>query len=139
MLTPTRSRAPLFIHHPMTGQRLRPRRIPERPSHHPGMTRPPRQGRNITISRHFPAGNLANNVQNLRLKCLSLLHRHSIRIIFHLQTTSKRCQRGRFFLAPFSKRAPKRTVPFATFSAQYLLCSVLGIHFLNDALQNTLF
>jgi hypothetical protein len=98
MLTPPRSRAPLLIHDPMTGQQFRPRRIPERPANHPGMARPPRQGRNITICSHLPARNLAHNIQYLRLKHPSLLNRHSIRIILHL-----------------SKNAPLGTVPFGSF------------------------
>lgn len=98
MLTPPRSRPPLLIHNPMTGQQLRPRRIPERPANHPGMARPPRQGRNITICSHLPARNLAHNIQYLRLKHPSLLNRHSIRIILHL-----------------SKNAPLGTVPFGLF------------------------
>ena len=108
MLTPPRSRPPLFIYHPMTRQQFRPRRIPKRPSHHPGMTRPPRQGRDITICRHLPARNLANNVQHLRLKHPSLLHRHSIQIILHL---SKECQKGRFCLVPFLQNGTKQNRP----------------------------
>jgi len=98
MVTPPRSRSPLLIYHPITGQQFSPRRIPERPANHPGMARPPRQGRNITICSHLPVRNLANYVQHFTLKRPSLHNRHSIRIILHL-----------------SKNAPLGTVPFGSF------------------------
>ena len=84
MLTPPRSRPPILIHHPMTRQQFGPRGIPKRPPYHSGMARPPRQGRHITICRDLAARNLTHDAQHLPLKHPSLLHRHSIREIFHL-------------------------------------------------------
>ncbi len=134
MLTPPRSRPSLLIHHPMTGQQFRPRRISERPPHHSGMTGPPRQGRHIAVRGHLPAGDLANDAQHIGLKLPSLLHRHSIQIILHL---SKEYQRGQTPMVPFfQKMIPLGSDPFGIVSTQHLFCRILSIYFLNDAFQD---
>ena len=83
LLTPPWCRAPFFIHHPMTGQYFRPRRIPQRPSHHPRMTWPSRQCGNISVCRHLSARNLAHDVQHILTKPPRLLRRHPIGIVLH--------------------------------------------------------
>ena len=84
MFTPSRSSPALFIYDPMTRQFLRPRRISERPTHHPGMAGPPRQSRDITVRGHLAARNLTDNTQHVSLKRPHLIHRHFIWIILHL-------------------------------------------------------
>ena len=84
MFTPSRSCPALFIYDPMTRQLLSSWRISKRPTHHPGMARPPRQGRDITVRGHLAARNLTDNTQHVSLKRPHLIHRHFIWIILHL-------------------------------------------------------
>ena len=82
--TPPRSRSSLFIHHPMTRQRLSPRCIPQRPPHHPRMTGPTCQSRDIPVCCHSTTRYLTDDVQHILAKCPRLLHRHPIGIVLHL-------------------------------------------------------
>ena len=94
---PAWSRAPCDIHHPMTRQFLSPRRarplvacyrrdarIPQRPSHHPRMTRPSRPRSDMSVGHHLPTRNLADDIQYILAKRSRLLRRHLIGVVTHL-------------------------------------------------------
>lgn len=81
--TPPWSRTPLLVHHPMARQLSGSRCIPQSPSHHPRMARPPCQRCDIPIRRHLATRDLAHDVQHVLTKPPRLLHRHFIWIVLH--------------------------------------------------------
>lgn len=59
-------------------------RIPQRPSHHPRMTRPSRPRSDMSVGHHLPTRNLADDIQYILAKRSRLLRRHLIGVVTHL-------------------------------------------------------
>ena len=110
LFTPPRCRAPLFVHHPMTGQLSGHRRIPQRPSHHPCMTRPSRQCGNISIRCHLSTRNLTHNVQHILTKPPRLFGRHPVRIVLHLSHMLRYYSSKPFILQPSALSHQKSSI-----------------------------
>ena len=83
LATPAGCRAALLVHHTMAGQLLRPWRITQRPAYHPRMAWPTRPSRDMTISGHPSARNLADDMEHGIAKRPCLLWRHLIGIVLH--------------------------------------------------------
>ena len=85
MLSPSGSCAPNRVHHPMTRISFRSRGIAQGSSHHPRMTRPPRQGGNQAVGSYPSPRNLFHDIQHIVAKHPCLFRRHLVHIVLHLQ------------------------------------------------------
>lgn len=83
LTTPSRSRAPFLIDHPMTRQQLCTRRIAKGTTYHPRMAGPTSPCSYDTIGSHLSARYLTDNIQHVVTKLPCLLRRHSVGIVFH--------------------------------------------------------